>query len=78
MSKKAKKLKINFTRRITRDLASVNLLSYQWLLNVCLCLFTIMLKYYCMELTTNGLWLLDRANVFTTVHHMNKGLDTED
>ena len=28
---------------------------------MCVCLFTIMLKYYCMDLTTKGLWLLDRA-----------------
>ena len=27
--------------------------------------FTIMLTYYCMDLTTKGLWLLDRAKVFT-------------
>ena len=25
---------------------------------VCVCLFTIMLKYYCMNLTTKGLYLL--------------------
>ena len=32
---------------------------------LCVCLFTIMLTYYCMDLTTKGLWLLDRAKVFT-------------
>ena len=32
---------------------------------LCVCPFTIMLMYYCMDLTTKGLWLLDRAKVFT-------------
>ena len=27
--------------------------------------YTIMLKYYCMDLTTKGLWLIDGAKVFT-------------
>ena len=36
-----------------------------WPLLLCVCLFTIMLTYYCMDLATKGLWLLDRAKVFT-------------
>ena len=32
---------------------------------LCASLFTIMLRYYCTNLTTEGLWLLDRAKVFT-------------
>ena len=55
---------VGFCTALATDLVRTGYLTSKKLRLVCVCLFTIMLTYYCMDLTTKGLWPLDRAKVF--------------